>query len=94
MTEQPDEYGFTNVHMPHAEALKAFKTLARGRTVYLHVAQRAQVIHSERPFSHDVTGTAQVTKAVALRFIREAYRPYADRVHVELSYSEKCLFVG
>lgn len=89
------EYRF-DVHVTIEEAVKILnrESKTKGRTFFICVNQSAK-IEGDESYSFPVSGNIVVSKAAAIKFIREAYRNFEKRgARVRVCALNHCVFVG
>jgi hypothetical protein len=84
---------FEQYATPEAAA-KRIMTLSNGRKVFLRVGQEARIADDDSRY-FPVSGNVAVGRAVAIAYVQDAYKGFADRgAMVQLVWCETCLFVG
>lgn len=84
-------------YLPHDEAVKRIKTLARNghkknRSVFLTINQEAR---TDENHYFPVMGSVRVTADIAVRFVEDAYKNFTERgALVHLSWCDTCVFIG
>lgn len=84
---------FTSELLSPADAIRRMKVLSRGRKVFVYIRMKSP-LKGDPDHTWTVHNHAQLTHAAGVKFIQNGWKHAPAGAMVELSFDERCLFIG